>query len=802
MKFLSDWLASAEKKSEALNVQKQPLIIMGEENSPIGQIKVDAAYHISGQIVLAGWSTAKVDLSLMLGGTALSTREMHIARPDVAAHYSLPSEEEIGFILVADTEDSRQVELTWDEGVNGQRRRALLELTSVDSLEGFDKGAFGTAFSLLSQGFLHAAAVEHSDAAPLGLGGENQETSKMSSVVAADQDSESMIESLSILDWKAKKKTIDIQKQPLTIKGYDDLPVGQVKIDAAYYINGKIILSGWKTAKVRLSLMQEDSVLSISEVRVPRPDVVAHLSLTTNEDIGFVLIAEAANEHKVKLAWDGAAPGGKAHALLELSKVGSLKEIDKSAVGPAFSLVRRRFLNDELDDLGKKSSHGEHFAGVACPNARGYLEAASCLRDGSGGVVVGWLLCAPDATVWLEDEEGNTFSMDSAFRLFRQDVLDAVGADVSEGMPESGFILRIGGAKPGGRLRLLAASNRGIHMLGEVAISELPADPAGAAKWLFTVQTPLAELPRRFAQVDRPLIEHLIQRKQSGWARLPERVHRLGHAIEQPLVSIIIPLYGRIDFVEHQMVEFASDSWLAKHAEIIYVVDDPALVEPFTMQAPALHRLYKIPFTWIWGSANRGFSGANNLGAKYARAPYLNFLNSDAFPQQEGWLKQLLDTLASREDIGVIAPRLVFADGSIQHAGMNFQRRDELDIWINHHPSMGTDPLLDPHRELTMLPAVTGACMLLRTRDFDKVGRWDTGYLIGDFEDSDLCLKLRRAGLLAAYLPTVQLTHLERQSFKLIGQGDFRTKVVIYNAARHQDRWSELIEASASTHSA
>jgi hypothetical protein len=48
----------------------------------------------------------------------------------------------------------------------------------------------------------------------------------------------------------------------------------------------------------------------------------------------------------------------------------------------------------------------------------------------------------------------------------------------------------------------------------------------------------------------------------------------------------------------------------------------------------------------------------------------------------------------------------------------------------------------------------------------------------------------------------VQLTHLERQSFKLIGQGDFRTKVVIYNAARHQSRWLDLIEASATAHHA
>lgn len=330
-------------------------------------------------------------------------------------------------------------------------------------------------------------------------------------------------------------------------------------------------------------------------------------------------------------------------------------------------------------------------------------------------------------------------------------------------------------------------------MLSTVTVGELSTDPVGAAKWLFAIQTSQADQAQRFGQVDMPVIEHLIKRKQSGWARLSDRVHCLGEAVSQPLISIIIPLYGRTDFVEHQLTEFACDEWLQAHAEIIYVIDDPALVESFTSQAQALHRLYKIPFTWVWGNSNRGFSGANNLGAKYARAPYLNFLNSDAFPQKPGWLRELVEVLQSQEEVGVVAPRLVFADGSIQHAGMEFQRRDELGIWINHHPFMGMDPALDPYDDLTALPAVTGACMVVRKADFDAVGQWDTGYLIGDFEDSDLCLKLRKAGLKAAYLPSVQLTHLERQSFKLIGQGDFRTKVVIYNAARHQGRWAELI---------
>ena len=47
------------------------------------------------------------------------------------------------------------------------------------------------------------------------------------------------------------------------------------------------------------------------------------------------------------------------------------------------------------------------------------------------------------------------------------------------------------------------------------------------------------------------------------------------------------------------------------------------------------------------------------------------------------------------------------------------------------------------------------------------------------------------------YLPTVELTHLERQSFALLGENDFRSKITLANAARHQARWPQYLKPSA-----
>jgi O-antigen biosynthesis protein len=172
-------------------------------------------------------------------------------------------------------------------------------------------------------------------------------------------------------------------------------------------------------------------------------------------------------------------------------------------------------------------------------------------------------------------------------------------------------------------------------------------------------------------------------------------VHQLGNDIEEPQASIIIPLFGRIDFVEHQLIEFSRDDWIISNAEIIYVLDDPKIVDSFAELTHSWHRLYKVPFKWIWGGTNRGFSAANNLGVEHSCAPVLTFLNSDAFPQNPGWLQNLIEELETNPNFGAVAPRLVYGDGSIQHVGISFVRREDLGIWINHHPQMGLDSALD-----------------------------------------------------------------------------------------------------------
>ncbi|MFZ2725498.1 MAG: tetratricopeptide repeat protein [Methylococcaceae bacterium] len=434
---------------------------------------------------------------------------------------------------------------------------------------------------------------------------------------------------------------------------------------------------------------------------------------------------------------------------------------------------------------------------AACSNAKGFLEAVSVCKLTKKAVVVGWTVATQDTILWFEDETGKTHSFNNAYHCFRRDVYELFVYEFGAAASNASVITLLDNIRAGSVIKLKTCSASGVHVLHEIETQELSANPIAAARWLFSVAVPIAKFHQRVPLIDRLIIEPLITHYEQLQKKLSVQVKQCGTALVKPIVSVIVPLYGRTDFVEHQLMEFANDPWFLEHAQLIYVLDDPKLVDEFAALAQNLHALYRVPFCWIWGNSNRGFSGANNLGADYANGQYLTFLNSDAFPQQAGWLPKLISVLKEHKDIGAVGPRLLFADNSIQHAGMSFMYNEELGIWVNHHPYSGLDPCLDPSKELSIMPAITGACLVMRRSDFERVAGWDTGYLIGDFEDSDLCLKLRDIGLKIAYLPSVQLTHLERQSFKIQGGDDFRTRLVLYNAVRHQTRWAKLLAPSA-----
>ena len=252
----------------------------------------------------------------------------------------------------------------------------------------------------------------------------------------------------------------------------------------------------------------------------------------------------------------------------------------------------------------------------------------------------------------------------------------------------------------------------------------------------------------------------------------------LHSAATPPDVSVVIPVFNKLDLTRACVASIEAQT--AEASFEILVVDNGSTDGTGDWLAGAARdgRLRAVA-----SAENLGFSRGCNLGAAHARGRYLLFLNND-MEVLPGWLDPMVRTLDADPDVGVVGARLLFPDGTVQHAGVAMvDCVDETPPLIGgQHKSYrkpGDDPeVLRPQ----LLQVVTGACLMIRPEVFAAVDGFDEGYWNGN-EDVDLCLKAGEAGWLVVYRPESTVIHYESQS------GPERFARVQPNIARFNAVW-------------
>jgi GT2 family glycosyltransferase len=259
--------------------------------------------------------------------------------------------------------------------------------------------------------------------------------------------------------------------------------------------------------------------------------------------------------------------------------------------------------------------------------------------------------------------------------------------------------------------------------------------------------------------------------------------------------SIIIPFYGDgFYLIDHIMAQ----SRVPAGTEWIFVCDDPRLASGLNEALSNRRHLLEQPTKLLLLSNNGGYAHANNIGAKFSQGKHLLLMNSDVFCDDFEFLGVAAKTLDEQPAVGCVGFSLQFEDGTIQHDGMKFQRSATLDgLWVCEHPNKGM-PQNWKKFDVERVDAVTAALVLLRKSEFPNGIIFDPTYIIGDFEDADLCLRLRNEGREIALIRSPGIFHLERQSMKLVGGSDARMAVTHLNCLSFNDRWgSWLSDANA-----
>jgi N-acetylglucosaminyl-diphospho-decaprenol L-rhamnosyltransferase len=166
--------------------------------------------------------------------------------------------------------------------------------------------------------------------------------------------------------------------------------------------------------------------------------------------------------------------------------------------------------------------------------------------------------------------------------------------------------------------------------------------------------------------------------------------------------------------------------------------------------------------------ANLGVA-ARDHGLRRSRSPYTMFLDSDAALTPDA-LPAMVSALAENQDWGLLGPRLVYDDGSLQMSsrrfpplGLPLYRRPPFDrIFerrraVRHHLMAEFD-----HLRTRPVLYVLGACQLFRTSLARRAGPFDDRVFLG-WDDADWCFRIRDAGGDIVYFPEATVVHSYRR---------------------------------------
>lgn len=253
--------------------------------------------------------------------------------------------------------------------------------------------------------------------------------------------------------------------------------------------------------------------------------------------------------------------------------------------------------------------------------------------------------------------------------------------------------------------------------------------------------------------------------------------------LETPDVTVIIPAFGQFATTYGCIASLLAN--LERAGFEVVLVDDASMDETvfasFVFQGGI--RILRQP-------RNLGFVGAVNAAAAVARGRLLLLLNNDTLVQP-GWLDALVDTLDANAGIGIAGSRLLGPGHIVQDCGGI--------VWSDGtacNIGRGGDPGQPELCRMRGVDYVSGAALMVSAALFRSLGGLDEAYAPGYYEDTDLCFRVRAAGLRVVVQPASTITHLEGVTAGRSGQ-DGMKRFQDRNRAVFLRRWADILVGHA-----
>jgi GT2 family glycosyltransferase/glycosyltransferase involved in cell wall biosynthesis len=270
--------------------------------------------------------------------------------------------------------------------------------------------------------------------------------------------------------------------------------------------------------------------------------------------------------------------------------------------------------------------------------------------------------------------------------------------------------------------------------------------------------------PYSFAAGLRAVQEALTRRGSAGRAEQPQWAVANGNAAfdivfpdDGPSVGIVIPTRNRLDLIR-SCVESLRRTTYANYRVLVVDngSDDPDTIAWLDGLAArdARFQLLRLPNP---PGTTFNFARQVNAGVRSLDTEFVLLLNNDTRVIAPGWLSAMVG-YGLMPGVGAVGALLLFADDTVQHAGVYCAGRPP------HHVGHMYKGLPGSAHELRFarnVSAVTGACMLVRRSRYLALGGFDEQRFAVAYNDVDFCLRLRATGERIVVTPAALLYHDE-----------------------------------------
>lgn len=172
----------------------------------------------------------------------------------------------------------------------------------------------------------------------------------------------------------------------------------------------------------------------------------------------------------------------------------------------------------------------------------------------------------------------------------------------------------------------------------------------------------------------------------------------------------------------------------------------------------------------IANTENKGFTAANNQALSLAAGDFLFLLNPDTELRPRA-LAELHRFLLAHADVGIVGPRLRYADGSLQPSRRRFPTLatlfTEATIIQEYLPGLSLFRRFymadQPDDQPQTVDWIVGAAMFVRRQVYEQIGGLDEGFFMYS-EELDWCRRAAGAGWKVAYDPAAEVLHYEGRS--------------------------------------